>query len=116
MSQECVEKVLGRLLTDEAFRCRAAADLAVACREEGYPLTEGELRLVAKIDLERLGRAAGGLDDNLRRFVLWGPKTVSTSLPHSIGPARAGPAAEFDRSSAGEASSGMNRTSGRKRE
>lgn len=67
MSQDSVEKLLGRLITDDRFRTEAAASLEELCRLEGYNLTEGELNLVARIDVRAFERVAVQLDPGLRR-------------------------------------------------
>lgn len=68
MSQETVEKVLGRLLTDDQFRNRAAQNLELACRLEGYLLGAEELRLIQHSDFARISSAADSLDSGIRRF------------------------------------------------
>jgi hypothetical protein len=68
MSQEAVERFLGRLLTDDTFRRRAARALAQACREEGYSLTGEELRAIRRQDLEALAEVARTLDSSIKRF------------------------------------------------
>ncbi len=65
MSQDSVERLLGRLLTDASFRSSAAAALADACRQGGYDLTAGELRLLARIDTRRFEAVADHLDPRL---------------------------------------------------
>jgi len=67
MSQDSVEKLLGRLITDDRFRTEAAASLEKLCRLEGYDLTEGELNLVARLDVHAFEKVAGKLDPGLRR-------------------------------------------------
>lgn len=67
MSQDSVEKLLGRLITDDRFRTEAVASLEKLCRLEGYNLTEGELNLVARIDVHAFERVAAQLDPGLRR-------------------------------------------------
>lgn len=68
MSQEVVERVLGRLLTDGAFRLRAAKSLADACRKEGFLLSDEELRAIRPEDLTRLEMVAEHLDSSIKRF------------------------------------------------
>lgn len=68
MSQEVVEKVLGRLLTDGAFRLQAAKSLAAACRKEGFLLSDEELRAIRPEDLARLEMVAEHLDSSIKRF------------------------------------------------
>lgn len=67
MSQEAVERLLGRLITDDGFRARARQGLLRICREEGYALTPGELGLLARLDLGALEGIAELVDTGLRR-------------------------------------------------
>ena len=68
MTQESVEKVLGRLLTDSIFRQRAARNIEEVCRQEGYSLSDEEMRLMRQSDFPSLSTAADGLDSSIRRF------------------------------------------------
>lgn len=68
MSQEMVEKLLGRLLTDDLFRHRAVQSLADSCREEGFSLSCEELESIRQEDLVLLEWVAIRLDKNIRRF------------------------------------------------
>ena len=67
MSQEAVERVLGRLITDERFRLRAVESLEYVSLQEGYSLTSAELDLLAGLELRRITEFAGRLDSGLRR-------------------------------------------------
>ena len=67
MCQDSVERLLGRLFTDVGFRARAAKSIEKACYQEGYILSEGELRLVARIDTRVFDTVAEHLDDGLCR-------------------------------------------------
>ncbi len=67
MSQEAVERVLGRLITDERFRCHAANSLEEACRQEGYSLTTVELRLFSGLEMQSVTEFAGNLNPGLCR-------------------------------------------------
>lgn len=67
MSQEAVEQVLGRLLTDERFRRQAADSLEAACRQEGYRLIQGELQLLSGLDLRLMADLAGRFSRGLLR-------------------------------------------------
>ena len=68
MSQEAVEKVLGRLITDERFRRLAAASLESASLREGYQLTPAELQLLSNsLDLPGITEFANQLNPGLRR-------------------------------------------------
>ncbi len=68
MSQDHVERVLGRMLTDDDFRHRASLCLAEACKEEGYLLNEKELLSVGKFDISLLSSVAGRLDGSIKRY------------------------------------------------
>lgn len=68
MSQEAVEKILGRLLTDDGFRCRAFDSLAELCRTEGYAISAEELRVIGRDELVLLGSVATKLDGSIKRF------------------------------------------------
>ncbi len=69
MSQEAVEKVLGRLLTDDSFRGRAGKSLRTVCREEGFGLSEEELSLVGGVDLKQFAGIAENLDGGIKRYM-----------------------------------------------
>ena len=65
MSQEVVERVLGRLITDTNFRRLAAESLEMACRQTGYLLTPTELRLLSRFKLSRIAELEAELDPGL---------------------------------------------------
>lgn len=75
MSQRGVERVIGRLVTDEEFRrrfeenARAALGVAMAC---GAELTEVEVEALAGIDARRLARLAETLDPRLQKVCTHG--------------------------------------------
>ncbi len=68
MSQDALERLLGRLLTDDRFRSRATSSLAAACQQEGYRLTPEELRMITPEDLIRLDMVALRLDSGIKRY------------------------------------------------
>jgi len=70
MTQESVEKVLGRLLTDDIFRSRASEGLNEACLEEGYLLSDEESRMMGRLDLLQIDAVAGSLDSGIKRFAV----------------------------------------------
>jgi hypothetical protein len=76
MSQDAVERVLGRLITDERFRHKATDALEVVCMHEGYRLSPAELRLLSSLDLQCVTEFAGRLNPGLCRA---GLGTVSGS-------------------------------------
>lgn len=76
MSQEMVEKLLGRLLTDDQFRRRSIQSLAESCREEGFSLSCEELEAIRQEDLVLLEWVAIRLDKNIRRFSRRVPEDV----------------------------------------
>jgi hypothetical protein len=67
MSQESVEKILGRMLTDERFRAIAGKSLAEACLQEGFCLTPAELQLLERVEPLHLAELARRLDPGLCR-------------------------------------------------
>ena len=67
MSQDSVERLLGRLLTDASIRADINASPESVCRREGYDLTAGELRLVAEINTSKFAPLALLLDPGLCR-------------------------------------------------
>lgn len=70
MSQEAVERFLGRLLTDDDFRDYAGQSFARACMEEGFHLTEEESRIIKSLDFNRFILLSKKLDGNIKRSVL----------------------------------------------
>jgi hypothetical protein len=70
MSQKCVESVIGRLATDEAFRSRFQADRAAALdalAAEGLDLTEVERRALLDLDCRACERFADELDPRIQK-------------------------------------------------
>ena len=67
MSQEVVEQILGRLITDTNFRRLAAESLEMACRQSGYLLTPTELQLLSRSKLNSIAELGAELDPGLRR-------------------------------------------------
>lgn len=67
MSQEAVERVLGRLISDKRFRRLAADSLEAACLQEGYRLSPEELRLLSGLELQQVAELAGRLNPGLCR-------------------------------------------------
>ena len=75
MSQRNVERVIGRLVTDEAFRREFAADPQAALREAaaaGAELNDCELRALATIDPREAARFAEALDPRIYKSDLRG--------------------------------------------
>ena len=70
MSQRSVERVIGKLVTDEAFRRRFAEDSEVALREmaqDGLELNYCERHALQSLDLEVLEELAGVIDPRLQK-------------------------------------------------
>jgi len=67
MSQEAVERLLGRLLTGDSFRSKAKRSIDTACQEEGYGLNPGELRAISRDYLVRLDMVSHLLNEKSKR-------------------------------------------------
>ena len=70
MSQRNVERVIGKLVTDEAVRRRFAEDSEAALQDTiscGLELTECERHALRSIDLRLLVRLARALDPRLQK-------------------------------------------------
>jgi hypothetical protein len=70
MSQPDVERVIGRLVTDEAFRGRFVADVAATLDEltrEGIRLNPCERHALAGLDLEAVRGFVDRLDPRIQK-------------------------------------------------
>jgi Ser/Thr protein kinase RdoA (MazF antagonist) len=65
MTQSDVERVIGRAITDEAFRQKLIDNAREACQE--YDLTEEELEALEKLDAASMQAFAGTLDRRLSK-------------------------------------------------
>ena len=67
MTQDSVERTLGKLLTDEAFRERFFTAPAQACRDAGITLSPAELDALGRLSREALARFSEEVDDRISR-------------------------------------------------
>ena len=67
MSQEDVERLIGRLFTDKEFRALANTQLERLCFEEGYRLSREEFAMIGQLDLAGLSAAAEDLNGGIKR-------------------------------------------------
>jgi hypothetical protein len=65
MSQSEIERVIGRAVTDSAFRQALIDDARAACKD--YDLTEDELDALEKLDANSLMAFAGTLDQRISK-------------------------------------------------
>jgi hypothetical protein len=75
VSQENVERVIGRLVTDEAFRRRFRGDAAAVLRslvEDGIALNPCELRALAGLDPDLIAGLAERIDPRIQKSDLHG--------------------------------------------
>ncbi len=70
MSQRAVERALGRLVTDPAFRRRFYRQPERAILELGLDLSAQELAALRRIPCPALSELAAHIDDRLRRLAL----------------------------------------------
>jgi len=67
VTQQAVERTLGKLLTDEAFRDRFFAKPEAASWEAGFSLSPIELEALSQLSPEALDRFSEGLDKRISR-------------------------------------------------
>ncbi len=67
MSQEAVERLLGRLLTDDGFRKQAENSLEKLCWEGGYVLNPSELKAISRDYIIGLDTPSSRLDSTIKR-------------------------------------------------
>jgi hypothetical protein len=75
MSQANVERVIGRLMTDEEFRRRFTAHPAAVLREltaGGMELTDCEFRVLSAFDSRIAARCARAIDPRIQKADLHG--------------------------------------------
>jgi hypothetical protein len=75
VSQPNVERVIGQLVTDEAFRSRFTQDPRTTLRqlsERGFELTPCELQALVSLDPRVIARLAGAIDPRLQKTDLRG--------------------------------------------
>ncbi len=73
MAQRHVERLIGRLATDEDLRrqfSRAPFDTLTALCEEGWELTRGEIDALVEVDSQLWARLAAKLPSRLQRCSL----------------------------------------------
>jgi hypothetical protein len=70
MSQNAVERTLGKLATDEEFFARFFADPAAATWEAGLPLSPVELEALSRLSRAAIARFSQSLDARIRRLCL----------------------------------------------
>ena len=70
MGQQAVERALGKLVTDEAFRKRFFANPETASWEAGLQLSPMELEALSKLSHEALVRLGEVLDKRISRAPL----------------------------------------------
>jgi hypothetical protein len=68
MSQRDIESLLGRLLTDSAFRVRFFSRPAETAAREGLGMTPRELKQLERVPVSAVLELASHIDPTLRRF------------------------------------------------
>ena len=68
MSQNEVERFLGRIITDADFRTRAASSLETACYNKGFSLSTAEKSFLSNIDYSLVKLIAETIDDSIKRM------------------------------------------------
>jgi hypothetical protein len=67
VTQQAVERVLGKLLTDENFRELFFAGPELACWEAGFALSPVELEALSRLSHETLAQLCEALDNRIIR-------------------------------------------------
>lgn len=68
MSQEALERLLGRLLTDDMLRGNAFHSIEGVCKSVGFELNPSELKAINREDLVRIELVSQQLDKSIKRF------------------------------------------------
>jgi putative modified peptide len=71
MSQQGVERTIGKLCTDEEFRSRFFSNPAAAVHEAGLPLSPAELEALAVLSVKAVVRFGRTIDPRIRRLSPW---------------------------------------------
>jgi hypothetical protein len=85
MSQRSVERVIGRLVTDEQFRRRFETNPVQALQEAaatGTELTDVEMRALAGLDARVVSRFADAIDPRLQKICCRAEDQPDGSRPH----------------------------------
>jgi hypothetical protein len=67
MSQDAVERFLGRIATDEKFRGQAKLSVSMACINEGLVVSEEEMSALKRIDFILFELISHTIDDSIKR-------------------------------------------------
>ena len=70
MSQNEVERFLGRIITDADFRAHAEESLERACYSKGYVLSAVELSFLCGLDFPLFQQISETIDDSIKRSCL----------------------------------------------
>lgn len=76
MSQRSVERTLGKLITDEAFRKRFFREPACACLAAGLDLLPEEMEALCRVPVKELTRLCRLIDDRICRLHVAGEETA----------------------------------------
>ncbi|MBI1813347.1 MAG: Franean1_4349 family RiPP [Deltaproteobacteria bacterium] len=80
MSQRSVESIIGRLITDGAFRGRFFVEPAAVCRDHGLDVTAAEVTALLRIEGRALDSVAHGLDPKIVRALAMSPCVLHTQV------------------------------------
>jgi len=87
VTQQAVERALGKLLSDENFLERFFAGPDLSCCEAGFALSSVELEALSQLSHEALARCGDGLDKRISRPSLAGIRAPEAwdKRPHACG-------------------------------
>jgi hypothetical protein len=75
MTQHAIERTLGKLATDEAFRARFFENPAAATWEACIPLSPIELEVLSGLSRAAIARFSESLDGRIRRLCIGGTRS-----------------------------------------
>jgi hypothetical protein len=77
MSQQWVESILGRLITDAVFRERFFIEPVFVCKDHAFELTPTELSALLRVDGRQLDTVTSGLDPRIVRAPMSSPRATT---------------------------------------
>jgi hypothetical protein len=94
VSQNAVERTLGKLATDDEFCARFFENPATATWEAGLPLSALELEALSGLSRAAIARFSQSLDGRIRRLCVSGTPSRAAQTKHNLNSKRSDAGAE----------------------